>query len=181
MPTFPQTFNSAFTQALGGLTANLQGITSALQQDFGPFQTQFTTNVSSLTTSFNLSPFGSFGVIPAFTTNTSAISWIGRHRNDGEQRSRRDQFDEFARNNGLELGHSLTKQQLRERESFRLRIAIINNGAFPGRATLISEEAPAGFSPHVLVGTSASRQALNGHLGELHQPFGPAGLLKLPR
>jgi hypothetical protein len=66
VPTFSQAFNAAFTQALGAVTANIQSVTTALQQNFGSFQTQFSANLSSLTTSFESSPFGEFGALPDF-------------------------------------------------------------------------------------------------------------------
>jgi hypothetical protein len=75
VPPFSDVFNSAFTQALGTVTANIQAVTSALQQNFGSFQTQFSSNLLSLTTSFELSPFGQFGTLPDFVmSNTFAAS-----------------------------------------------------------------------------------------------------------
>jgi len=77
VPPFSQVFNSAFTQALGTVTANIQSVTAGLQQNFGSFQTQFTTNVSSLTNSFALSPFGTFAPLPAFEMSTGTFAGSG--------------------------------------------------------------------------------------------------------
>jgi hypothetical protein len=77
VPPFAQVFNSAFTQALNTVTANIQGISSGLQQNFGAFQTQFATNVSSLTSSFALSPFGTFSALPNYLMSTGAIAGSG--------------------------------------------------------------------------------------------------------
>ena len=77
VPPFSQVFNSAFTQALGTVTANTQSVTAGLQQNFGSFQTQFTTNVSSLTSSFALSPFGAYSTLPAFQTSAGMFAGLG--------------------------------------------------------------------------------------------------------
>ncbi len=54
-----EVFGSAFTQLLGAVTTDIEGVTSGLQQTFGSFQTQFGASVSSLMASFAASPLGS--------------------------------------------------------------------------------------------------------------------------
>ena len=54
-----EVFGSAFTQLLGAVTTDIEGVTSGVQQYFGSFQTQFEANVSSLMASFAASSLGS--------------------------------------------------------------------------------------------------------------------------
>ena len=60
LPSQTEVFNNAFTQAFSSFDSAISGITTTLQQDFGSFSTQFSTNNSTLFSSLNSNPFGSF-------------------------------------------------------------------------------------------------------------------------
>ena len=68
-----QVFTSAFTQALNSVSANIQSVSAGLQQNFDSLQTQFATNVASLTSSFGATPFGLFSALPNYTFPTGAF------------------------------------------------------------------------------------------------------------
>ena len=75
LPSLADEFSIAFAQNFSTINTTIQSLGSNLQQEFGSLQSQFEANVSSLTSTFNVEPFGTFAPITTYVSGIGALAF----------------------------------------------------------------------------------------------------------